>query len=220
MKNSLSVLLRGYKVLHSLIPGYLPVAAARAVFGAVLPLINIVMSALIINALTEKRALQYVLFLSVLTAVLNFAAQVIMRVLGRISSYLSVNIWNIYEKPLNEKQQQMDFEHIENPTTRLLRQKIYTFRNSNGNGILPLFWLFEGMLTNLFTVVFSIGVFASVFFVKGSATDNIWGFVNTSWFAVLFILLVLGNAALGMLIISKSNRKLYDVMKGFHFPNM
>ncbi len=220
MKKSLTVLLRGYKVLHSLIPGFLPVAAARAAFGAVLPLINIVMSAMIINALTDKRVLEYVLFLSVLTAVMNFAAQVIMRILGRISSYLSVNIWNIYEQPLNEKQQQMDFEHIENPATRLLRQKIFTFRNANGNGILPLFWLFEGMLTNFFMVVFSIGLFVSVFFVKGSATDSVWGFVNTSWFGVLFILLVLGNAALSMLIVSKSNQKLYDVMKGFHFPNM
>ena len=220
MKRSLSVLLRGYRVLYSLIPGFLPVTAIRAVFGALLPLINIVMSAIIINALTEKRALQYVLFLSVLTAVLNFVAQVIMRIMGRISSYLSVNIWNIYEKPLNEKQQQMDFEHIENPTTRLLRQKLHTFRNTNGNGILPLYWLFESLLTNLFTVVFSIGVFASVFFVKSSATESVWGFVNTSWFGVLFILLVLGNAALGMLIISKSNKKLYDVLKGFHFPNM
>ncbi|HEX2945734.1 MAG TPA: ABC transporter ATP-binding protein [Clostridia bacterium] len=220
MKKNLTVLLRGYKVLHGLIPGFLPVAAARAVFGAVLPLINIIMSAMIINALTEKRPLRYVMLLSVLTAVLNFVAQVIMRILGRISSYLSVNIWNIYENPLNEKQQKMDFEHIENPATRLLRQKIYTFRNANGNGILPLYWSFESMVTNLFTIIFSIGIFASVFFVKSPATDSIWSFVNTSWFAVLFILLVLGNAALGMLIISKSYKKLYDVMKGFHFPNM
>lgn len=220
MKKSLSVLLRGYKVLHSLIPGFLPVTAIQAVFSALLPLINIVMSAIIINALTEKRALQYLLFLSVLTAVLNFVAQVIMRIMGRISSYLSANIWNIYEKPLNEKQQQMDFEHIENPTTRLLRQKLYTFRNTNGNGILPLYWLFESLITNLFTVIFSIGLFVSVFFLKSSTTESIWSFVNTSWFGVLFILLVLGNAALGMLIVSKSNKKLYDVLKGFHFPNM
>ena len=220
MKKNTSVLLRGYKVLHSLIPGFLPATALRAFFGAILPLINIVMSAMIINALTEKRALEYVLFLSMLTAVLNFVTQIIMRIMGRISSYLSVNIWNIYDKPLNEKQQQMDFEHIENPATRLLRQKIYTFSNTNGNGIISLFWMFEVILTDFFTIVFSIGLFVSLFFLKGSATDSVWGFVNTSWFGVLFILLVFGNAALGMLIVSKSNKKLYDVMKGFHFLNM
>jgi len=220
MKKSLQVILRGYKVLHGLIPGYLPVTAVRAVFGAMLPLINIVMSALIINALTEKRTVQHVLFLSLLTAVLNFIAQMIMHLLGRISSYLSVNIWNIYEQPLNEKQQQMDFEHIENTETRLLRQKIHTFRNTNGNGLLPLYWSFEGLITNFLTVVFSLGLFISVFFTGNVKTESVWGFINTAWFSVLFILLVLGNSALGMLIVSKCNKKLYEVLKGFHFINM
>lgn len=219
MKRSLQVILRGYKVLHGLIPGFLPVAAIRSVFSSLLPLINIMMSAIIINALTEKRSLQHVMFLTILTVVLNFATQLIMKILGRISSYLSVNIWNIYEKPLNEKQQQMDFEHIENTETRLLRQKIHIFRDTNGNGILSLYWSFESLITNFFTVAFSIGLFVSVLFMKTSETKSAWSFVNTSWFAALFILLVLGNAALNMLIVSKCNKKLYTVLKGFHFPN-
>jgi ATP-binding cassette subfamily B protein len=220
MKKSLQTIFRGYKILHGLIPGFLPVTAIRAVFGALLPLINIVMSAIIINALTEKRTVEHVLLLSVLTAVMNFVAQIIMHILGRISSYLSMNIWNIYEKPLNEKQQQMDFEHVENTETRLLRQKIHTFRNTNGNGILPLYWSFEGLITNFLTVAFSIGLFISVFLTGNAETESVWGFMNTAWFSVLFILLVLGNSALGMLIVSKSNKKLYEVLKGFHFFNM
>lgn len=220
MKKKIAVIWRGYKILHGLIPGYLPVAAIRAVFGALLPFINIIISAMILNALFAGKSMEHVLLLAVCAALINFITQSVLHVLKRISSYLSVNIWNVYERPLNEKQQEMDFEQIEDPEPRFLRQKIQTFRHTNGNGILPLFWKFEGMLTDFFTVIFSIGVFGSVFSSAAIKSDGFWSFVNTPWFSVLFILLILGNAFLGMALITEKTKKIYEIMKGFHFVNM
>ena len=145
MKKKILVILRGYKLLHSLLPGYLPVTAVRAVFGAALPFVNIIISAMIINALIERREMRHVISMAVLAACLNFIIQVIMHFLKRAMSYLSSNIWWIDERPLNEKQQEMDYAQIEDPNTRLTRQTIWTHR-MNGNGIGGLYWPFENII--------------------------------------------------------------------------
>ncbi len=220
IKNKIAILLRGYKVLHGLIPGYLPAAAARAIFSALLPFVNIVASAMIINALSERREFTHVLTLAIVAALINLGAQAAMHALKGVSSYLSVNVRNIYEQPLNEKQQEMDFEQIENPETHFLRQKIHTYRNTSGQGVSQLYWSFENTVTHLFTILFSIGVFASAFTVVGTKSGGFWDFINTPWCGVLFALMVVGNAVLNILLISRSTKKIYAVLGGFHFPNM
>ena len=219
VRESVGYILRGYGVLRGLLPGFLPIAAARAVLNAALPFVNIVMSAAIINALASRRDPAYVLKLALFAASLNFVIQIAMQLMKRILTYLQTNIWWIHEKPLNEKQQTMDFARIEDPETRLARQKMHTYRQTNGNGILPLYWSFEGIICNFMTVVFSVGAFAPI--LSGvNRSGGIAGFVNSPWAAALFILLILGNSAFGMATTAKRAKKSYDIMSGFHFPNM
>ena len=93
MRKKMSAIFRGYKVLNSLIPRYLPVAAIRALFDAALPLVNLIASAMIVNALAEKQPLDRVILLAIWAAGINLFTQIIMHLLKRIMSYLSANIW-------------------------------------------------------------------------------------------------------------------------------
>jgi len=211
MKKNASVILRGYKVLIGLIPGYLPAATVRAVFSALLPFINIIVTAMILNALVEGRELRYIIILAAVAAIVNFITRIIMHILGRRINYLTVNISATYEKPLNEKQQEMDFIQIENPETRLLRQELRNYTLATGRDLRYLFWIYENMLNNLFTVIFSISIIFSLFTGMNTQFINFWEFLNTPWFAVLFALLIIGNAVLGMALISISTKRVFKI---------
>ena len=218
MKKNFSLLMRGYKLLAKLIPGYFPVAAVSSLFSALLPFVNIFASAMIINAIEARNPFEQTAIIAVFAAVINLAARIIMQLLKRISSYLSAKVWWIDENPLNEKQQEMDFAQIESPDTRFMRQKIKTLRNTNGNGILMLYWTFESLITDFLTVITSIGVFAPVLLSRGKS-DGFWGFINTPWFAALFLLIILGNALFSMFLTNKRTKASYSIMEEIQFPN-
>ena len=206
-----SILLRGYKILQGLIPGYLTVATIRAVFSALLPFINIMATALILNAITEGQSLRDVVLIAIITAVINFFTRIVMHALGRRVNYLTVNLSAIRDKPLNEKQQEMDFTQIESHETRQLRQEITNYESATGRGIRRLFWVYEDMLMNFFTVVFSISIIITMFTGTSLAFSNFWEFLNTPWFAILFAVLIVGNALFNMLMISVSSKKVFAI---------
>lgn len=218
MKN-IAVIFRGYKILHSLIPGYFAITTIRALFSAVLPFVNIIASAIIINAIIDRQPLERVLTLTILVAVINLLTQIVLQLLKRITNYLSANIRWIHEKPLNEKQQEMDFTQIEDPETRLLREKMVVHQTIQGKGIMRLFSLYEGMVTNFLIVIFSIMVFAPVLTSVGEV-EGFLQFINTPWFAMLLLLVILGNAILGMVLTTKRINEGTAVISGLHFPTM
>jgi ATP-binding cassette subfamily B protein len=61
VKDKIKLTVRGYKTIHSLVPGYLLAMGIQAVVSALLPFINIYMSAKIINALIAGEKLQQIL---------------------------------------------------------------------------------------------------------------------------------------------------------------
>jgi len=211
MKKKVSVLLRGYKILRELIPGYLPAATIRAVANAILPFVNIIASAMILTALTERRDINHVVIIAVIAALANFVLRMLLHILGRRINYLTVNLNATHEKPLNEKQQEMDFVQIENPETRLLRQEITNFDNATGRGLRRLYWTYEDMLTNSFTIIFSISIVASLFTGMKMEFNNFWEFLNTPWFAILFVLLIVGNSVFNMSLITISSKKVFTI---------
>ena len=166
---------------------------------------------MILNALISNRDLRHVVFLAVIAALINFATMIIMHVLERRINYLTINLTAIHEKPLNEKQQEIDFIQLENPDTRILRQEITNYDLATGRGIKRLNWVYEDLLMNLFTVILSIGITASLFSRIASTFGTLWEFLDTIWFAGLFILLIIGNAVFNMALISKSSRKVFMV---------
>jgi len=208
MKKNISLILRGYKVLHSLLPAYMPAAAARAFFAAALPFVNIIAASMLINAVIEGRDMRQFLLIAVGAAVINFAAAVIMHLLKKVNNSLAHHIELVCERPLDEKQQVMDYAQIEDPETRLLRQRISTYRASFGHGIPYLAQLFEELLTGFLTIILSVFVFAPVFS-RGVRSEGFWSFVNAPWLSAVFIVILLGNAVLSMALQIAGMRKSY-----------
>jgi len=219
LKRKLAVIRRGYGVLHGLMPRFMPLAAVQAALGAFLPFINIFMSAQILNALTARREMQHVLLLAGITVALNYITSQLQNALQRVMQHIKTNAWNLRERPLNEKQQTMDYAHLENPDVRLMREKMMTLSNTNGRGIFVLHWTFEGILRNLFTVIFAIFAFAAVFAPSGNGITSAWGFLNSSWASVTFVALILGNCMVGLFMISKQAKKEYENVSVFHHIN-
>jgi len=219
MKKNLALILRGYKVLHSLLPAYMPAAAARAVFAAALPFVNIIAASLIINALVDERDMNYVLYIAVGAAVINFAGAAVMNLLKKVNNIFSHRIEYLCERPLDEKQQIMDYAQIEDPETRRLRQRISTYRASFGHGVTYLAQCFERLITGLLTIILSVFVFAPVLS-GGVRAGGFWSFVNAPWLSAVFVVILLGNAVLSMALQIVSMKKTYaSISETTNFSN-
>ena len=115
---------RGYKTIHKLAPGYLLFIFFGSVIGTMIPFIGFVMSAMIVNALTEGKDLRHMLILAAVTILLNFITHVIINAIKGVQSYHESKFYEVIDEPLNEKIRHMDYERVEDPKTHAMIEKV------------------------------------------------------------------------------------------------
>lgn len=76
LKDDIVLIVKGIKEISGIRSGLLSLIIIRSIFSALSPFVNIYMSALIINSITEKHAIDYLLSLAVITVAANFLVAV------------------------------------------------------------------------------------------------------------------------------------------------
>lgn len=218
-RDKIKITVRGYKTISQLVPGYLPSMFVQSVMTALLPFINIFMSARMITALAGGGELRQVLLLVLITVLLNLATALVSSAMTRISNYYEAKFWQVSEEPLNEKIRQMDYERVEDTKVHSRREKIRLMRMTNGVGLPRLIWCFTDGIRSFFQIVFSVSLVANAFMTQTAVNAGYWSFVFEAWFAWIIIALIIVNVLFDIYRASTSTRQQMALFEGFQQSN-
>ena len=215
LREKIKITIRGYKSIHGLAPGFLFSAFIKSVLSALLPFINIFMSAQIITSLADKKELRSVLILAGITVLLNLITGLVLCGILRVSKYYNAKCWKMFDQPLIEKIRQMDYEHIEDSAVHAKLQKIRNMQFSNGLILQKLNGQFSGLIQNLFKIIFSVSFVVGAFTTYKTVNAGFWNFIFTPWFAFIFIVYFIIIVILEMRRLSVSSDKWLNVSMNF-----
>ena len=177
---------RGIKLVHEIMPKYIPCMLIYAVFSTIPRYTNIYFSARIIDELIGSCRKNYLMLYVVLMIGMNFIF-ILFSKLGwryvRVNQIVSGDWEDLY---LNQKSFQMDFELIENSKVRELRRQIEDNRNIGGLNVLiiRLMFLIQNILNLLISSVMLVGI---LFMFSNHSYKGLLAFANSKLSVVTLI---------------------------------
>ncbi len=218
-KERIALLTRGYKLLHKLTPQLMPSVLVSSAVGSLLPFVNIFMSAQIITAISTSEDFNYILFLAILTAVLNVLISLINSAVGKWKSYNESKFWTLIEKPVKDKIQSLDYELIEYTDVHYEVEKIRSTANSMGGGLPRLLFAGQWALSGFFKVVFSVSLLASVFTSYHTKDAGVLEFLFSPIAAVIMAVAILSNIVFIMFAEMTAMKRMLNMQGGFAILN-
>lgn len=213
LKDDIVLIVKGIKEISGIRSGLLSLIIIRSIFSALSPFVNIYMSALIINSITEKHAIDYLLSLAVITVAANFLVALISSLLNHIISIRQSEFNWIYQINKSCKIMKMTYSAVEDPATHYLLQKIIEAANMNNGGIIGLLEAIQNLLQHFFTVLFSISLTISLFFTPPLISSPFVSFITSPYLSVLIFIIILINVFVSMYSSSTMEKKMYLLMK-------
>ncbi len=210
-KERIALTARGYKVVNQLVPRLMPSIIVSTALSSLLPFINIFMSARIITAISLSEDFNHILFLAILTAVLNVVISLINSALQRWQEYNETKFWNLVQKPIKDKIQTIDYELIEDSNVHFEVEYIENISYSMGGGLPRLFFGGKIAIKGLFQVIFSISLLASVFTSFHSKDAGVFEFLFSPLSAVIMAIILVGNIAFIMLCEMVAMKKMIKI---------
>ena len=193
MKEKWRVTIRGFRLFHTQFPGYLALTGAQSAAQALLPFIGIYMSARIVDAIADGRALREVLLLVAVTVAANLLANLALSGMSRALNVKAVYFWSLVDQPLYGKCRTLDYEKLEDAKTHQKIAHLLLIRYSIGMGLVRLIWTMQNAAGGLLSMILSVSLVCGAFTAAG-AGSGFWGFVCAPWFSIVMLAIVLGSA--------------------------
>jgi ATP-binding cassette subfamily B protein len=217
LKDDMSMVIKGVKLLHGMQPWLMPITAITALFNSIYPFVNIYMSSIIIDELTTNRNINRLIFFVVITISLNLIISLILNGLSQIKGIqTNLMLYNKQEMNLNSKILTMDFEQAENPQIQLLRRKISECRNMNGGGIGNLIYGFDTLIKSTITIFISVVFVFNLFIIsKNSLNKGVVAVLNSPVLSIILIAVILASTFFTMFSNANLSKKQYHMMDKF-----
>jgi len=156
---------------------------------AVVPFINIYMSALIINELIGYRRSEEIIFLVALTLGLNLFAALLSQGLERWSEYCTSHMWHETWNICAHKMHSMDFADVEDPNVQSKYEAIRSAQNGMGFGLHAVIGAYRPLIDNFMRLIFSSVLAFSLFAMPVPENSPlVW---LDSWWAMLGVIAIL-----------------------------
>ena len=199
LKEEFAMVLEGYKVLLKIDKRFVWLPVIKSVLNAFLPFVNLFMSAKILTELTGKRNLKTLLIYAAVTVSLNFIASVLKESTKTKENIYLSEWWNKLNLFYSDINNNMQYEHLENPETHILRDKIHQAQSTVGGGFAALYWNINGLVEGVLTVIFSVSLTASMFTLRSDGEfSGIIRFINSPYSAIIILALIFINAGVSI----------------------
>ena len=199
LKEDVAMIIEGYKVLNKIDRKFLFYPTITSIINSLFPFVNLFMSARILTEITGARDLQTLVIYAIITVSLNLLLHVIRRTVEMKQSIYTGNWWNRMNLFFNDVNNNMQYEHLENPATRILRDKIMQAGNSTGGGLGRLMWSIGNLISNFLTIVFSVSLSFGMFALKAEGDfTGLAGFVNSPYSIIIILAIIFINTAVSM----------------------
>ena len=163
IKKNFRVLLRGIKLINKLSPGFVLCCIIQSALKAILPFINIYMSAVIINGITEKQSLEMLLIYVSTMVGLNLLCTGISSIVDKAVNLKQNCLLTQYNWHLNKKMLELSYADVESYEIHALKEKINQMQNVNGMGLWNLINPIKSIVQSIFSVLFAITIIFPLF---------------------------------------------------------
>lgn len=205
IKDELKTIIIGLKEIHKLQSWVILVTILDSVLKSIAPFINIFMSAKIIDELVGSKDINKLILFVGITIGLNLIIHLLSTGASHILKILIIIMKNNQQMEINKKIINMDYEHLENPKTHLLRTKIEEAENQGGGGIYALISYLGKLIKGLVTVPISLLLIMEIF----KPNRNI-GFLNSNILNIIFIILIAAGTIFNMILKGYSDGKFFQ----------
>ncbi|WP_300713597.1 ABC transporter ATP-binding protein [uncultured Acetatifactor sp.] len=171
----IGLILRGYRVLYEVCPQNIIWATINAVAQQFAPYFTLFLSAELINRLMAGASLRVLLLLALATVTGQLLLNVAMHLLSQKAEETRSINFNLNELYMLKVGCRMQYKHLEDPDTALLRQQIRNFSNFGGNGLSRLYWCYQSLLSAMVNIIFSVSLTMSLF--RTVSHGNLTGFL-------------------------------------------
>lgn len=213
-----SLNLRGFKLLFNLCPHYYIFETVSQIAVGILPFIPIYFSAKIISELSGARNLTVIWHYVFLTLLTTGILSIVKCALSRVTNYYKNIFGQKMECILSDKMISLDYPDIDDQKTKALVSQINQNRDSGGYGFYSIYSQTPIFVNGLTKVITVIGMTASLFTQKVSASSQ-FAFLNNVFFPIGLIVLLITSCWLFGFFISKSAEYWYKNTEANKFGN-
>ena len=217
LRTDIGLILRGYRVLYEVCPQNIIWATINAVAQQFTPYFTLYLSAEIINQLIAGVSLRTLLLLALATVTGQLLLNVAMHLLSHKTEEMrSINI-DLNELYMLRVGCRMQYKHLEDPDTALLRQQIRHFSNFGGNGLNRLYWCYQSLLSAIANIIFSVSLTVSLFrTVSHGELTGFLAFANHPLSALVLLALIGLNIGAEMVSIYRLEPKRTKLWSSFN----
>lgn len=208
IKEDISIIFRGIREFHKILPGQMRHVFLRSMLAAVIPFVTTAISAFVVDALVTGQSRSNMIFICLISVVLTFFLSLWKNQKDcRIEIGYS-HLFSSHEINLTNKSYTMPFEILEKSETRNLRDEVSGSIGLSGAGMASLYWDMDVLWTNLITAVIAMGVFFRYLWeMLISSQNGKSGYVHSGRLILFVVLLV----TLCSFISCKMTSKRFDV---------
>lgn len=205
LKETMYLSIKAYRLLWKVYPKVFVTTAACSVAGAIIPYVEIWLSARLIGELAGGRDVHRLVFLAAVILFYALLSGVINTiVLGRIKNYYYANRWRLQEKIYSDKMLDMDFCSVDEQHTQDLFSQVMQNQQWTGWGIPRMLGLLEGTLSGFAGLVSAAVLTVSLFTQAVPDHAGVFTFLNNPFLVLLLIVIMLVTTILSPMLGNKA----------------
>ncbi|MDD6800380.1 MAG: ABC transporter ATP-binding protein [Firmicutes bacterium] len=213
LREDWALIRRAIGILNEIMPGFWFWQAVCTLLETFTPYFGLYMSAQMVNELAGDCNPKKMLILAGITVVVGFVISVVTRFIQSRRTMKDYLMFQKHEAYMIDVQNNLQYEHLENPDVVLLRSKIFAAMAATGGGINTVKWAVQGLVGNILNIVFSVSLTVSMFSMAAEGEfTGIFAFINSPFSAVIIIALIVVNTVLSIRMSNDSTVKINEVV--------
>ena len=202
-KEAFKINVRAIKLLNSKNRLMFPYVTIKALLNTVFSYASLFVTARLIGELAGERRPETLLFWAAFQIISTAVFAIIHGVMYHAYEVKATNFWNNLERIEDEKFMSMDYSDVEDQRVRDLRDQIDQNRNWSGWGFSRIQWNFEGLLSNLFSVIGAFAMAAGLIINK-VPEGSPYAFLNSPFAVLGFLAMMIFCASISPFLNGKS----------------
>ena len=198
-KEDWQLLVRGVKMWFEICPQFLLYNTFCGIAEVIIPYFPLYLSAQLVNELSGSCNARRLFVLAAITVLGTFSLGIIKRILEGKKEVWRDSCFQREELYLADKQNGLEYRHIEDADVALLREEINAATVTGGAGLWRIIWILPALVGNIFDLVISASLTISMFrVVERDYLDGILALANSYGCGIVFFILLILAAAVSV----------------------
>ena len=221
LKEEWKILMRGIRTAFEINPQYLIHNIFFQIGQILSPYFSLYMSAQFINELSGQCRSRRLAVLAGITVSGLFAISVIKRMLQARRNTWAELLSSQQEIYMFDRQNGLQYEHLENPEVSLMREQIYAAMHASNTGLLAIFDDIGSLFGDGMDLIASVSLTFSIFRTAPNASlSGFLAFVNSPYCACLLAAILMAHMALTVRFSKESMKKTMEAISGLASENV